>query len=134
MDVTLRNGVVVEVRELDWFNAIDFITLVATDASALVKAMGRTKIDATDTVALIIAIKDAIPTAATMAKGASEFLLRHAVASELPQGGLGAADTMKVLQAALKLNLSAEVLEAAESLGKTLAEVSRTLTGTPPRS
>lgn len=129
--VTLRAGDVVTVRELSWPQAMEFLGLVGEHARGFIQSSGGE----TDRAQIVRGLIEQIPTLAIRAREIGDFLLAHCVESG-PTGleSRGVADVLKVLEAAVALNLSTEVLEAASSLGKVIGAAFLTTTNPAPAS
>lgn len=125
-------GAAAVVRELDWTGAMEFLGMVGTHARDIIKPM-------TDAGADLAAIKREIfaqaPALVTKVKELGDYLLTNALDKPEVMEGRGITETLQVLRAAVELNLSPAVLEAADALGKSLAGAlaSKTRTSTPPQ-
>lgn len=134
----LRDGLEVAVREMDWHNALEFMALLAgqaTSVGTILSATQRADGAQASHAQMAADVAQVLPGLITGATELMDHLLRHAVVEPQQLAGRGLADVLPVVSLAIEVNLSAEVLEAAGALGKTLGvALSATLKSPPPRS
>jgi hypothetical protein len=137
--VTLRGGAVVVVRELAWPDAMEFLSRLGSHARGLIEPFTG---QSPDRPAIVRGLLTEISKLVGQARELGDFLLENAVErgpdGRSPVVGLGVADVLHVLREAVALNLSEEVLEAANALGKVvggvfLSTTTTTSNATPPR-
>lgn len=108
---------------MDWHNALEFMALLAgqaTSVGAILSATQRADGAQASHAQMAADVAQVLPGLITGATELMEHLLNHAVVEPQQLAGRGLADVLPVVSVAIEINLSAEVLEAAGALGKTL--------------
>lgn len=125
--VQLRENRLVVVQEMDWGSSMDFLAILGEKAGDISSLFNGGEYKGENQGAGVLAkgnlgdlVKQVLPRVVTTTRSLGDFLLAHAVVDTKAVDGIGIADALCVIRAALEINLSPDVTEAAGALVKTI--------------